>query len=51
MSIKFKAYYTPKPNGRKGMRLTHARAISRGTYNLEKVAISSWMIWGISRHH
>ena len=29
MSIKFKAYYTPKPNGRKGMRLTHARAISR----------------------
>lgn len=37
MSIKFKAYYTPKPNGRKGMRLTHARAISRGTYNLEKV--------------
>ena len=37
MSIKFIAYYTPKPNGRKGMRLTHARAISRGTYNLEKV--------------
>lgn len=37
MSIKFKAYLTPKPNGRKGTRLTHARAISRGTYNLEKV--------------
>lgn len=37
MSIKFKAYLTPKPNGRKGTNLTHARAISRGTYDLKKV--------------
>ena len=37
MAIKFKVYSTPKPNGRAGARLTHARAISRGTYNLEKV--------------
>lgn len=37
MAIKFKAYYTPKPNGRKGTQLTHARAISQGTYDLEKV--------------
>lgn len=37
MSIKFKAYSTPKPNGRKGDTSTHARAISRGTYDLEKV--------------
>lgn len=37
MAIKFKVYSTPKPNGRKGSKLSHARAISQGTYNLEKV--------------
>ncbi|MCD8269076.1 MAG: hypothetical protein LUD46_11935 [Parabacteroides sp.] len=37
MSIKFKVYSTPKPNGREGSNVTHARAISQGTYNLEKV--------------
>lgn len=37
MGIKFKVYSTPKPNGRKGQTLSHARAISRGTYDLEKV--------------
>ena len=37
MAIKFKVYSTPKPNSRKGSKLSHARAISQGTYNLEKV--------------
>lgn len=37
MSIKFKVYTTPKPNSRNGKKLTHARALSRGTYDLKKV--------------
>lgn len=37
MSIKFKVYSTPKPHSRSGAKLTHARAISRGTYDLQKV--------------
>ncbi len=37
MSIKFKVYSTPKPNSRSGAKLTHARAISRGTYDLKRV--------------
>ena len=37
MSIKFKVYSTPKPHSRSGAKLTHARAISRVTYDLQKV--------------
>lgn len=37
MSINFKVHRTPKPNNRKGTGLTHARAISRGTYKMEKI--------------
>lgn len=37
MGIKFKVYSTPKPKGRKGGTGTHARAVSRGTYDLKKV--------------
>lgn len=37
MAIKFKVYSTPKPNSRSGAKLTHARAVSRGTYDLKRV--------------
>lgn len=37
MGIKFTLHATPKPKGRKGETLTHARALCQGTYKLEKV--------------
>ncbi|SEG18934.1 HU family DNA-binding protein [Parabacteroides chinchillae] len=37
MAIKFTAHRTPKPNGRKGETLTHARALCHGTYKLDEI--------------
>lgn len=35
MAIKFKVHQTPQPNGRKGEKLTHARAVSDGTVKMD----------------
>lgn len=35
MAIKFKVHQTPQPNGRKGEKLIHARAVSDGTVKMD----------------
>lgn len=37
MAIQFTLHTTPKPNGREGEVSTHARALCKGTYKLDKI--------------